>query len=304
VPQNKAVGMAYDTTLYRAVVTVTNDGSNVLHTSVVYQDANGDAIDGTPTFVNSLKLFTSVDVVKVWDDSDNQYGERPDDITVHLLRNGVVVDSQILNEDSNWSYSWSELPKYDGNGQQYVYSVSEDAVTDYVTLINGGGNVTGDNYYFEIINTFSGYKGLYVNRTVHKVWNDDNNSSNTRPAKVMVQLYANGEAVGDPVEVTAAKDWKYTWKELPASTKDGSEIEYTVKEISVTSGYTASYSADTFTITNTKGGGGGGDNPGTYNSGPRTGDTSDLMMQLMILGMAMTGLGGALYVRRRSQSEE
>ena len=302
-------GMHYDNTLYRAVVTVSDNGSGVLNAKAVYYDANGDAIDGTPVFHNSMEQYTSRTVTKTWDDSDDLYKERPAEVTVHLLKNGTVVDTQKLNAANGWTYKWDRLAKYD-NGQLIKYTVTEDAVKDYSTTISGGTDAAGDNGQFSITNTYDGYKAIYVSRTVKKVWSDNSNSTGSRPARIMVQLYADGVAKGDPVEVNAAGNWEYTWNELPGA-DNGREIAYTVKELSVISGYTASYSDDTFTITNTKGGGGGGDTPGTYgasasnneSSGPKTGDTSDLTLELIILALAALGLGGVVYIRRRAQSK-
>ena len=86
-----------------------------------------------------------------------------------------------------------------------------------------------------------------------KVWQDANNADGLRPASVTVQLYANGTATGTAVTLNAANNWTYTWTGLAVS-ENGSTITYTVKETSVPTGYTASYSGDAltgFTITNT-----------------------------------------------------
>lgn len=46
-------------------------------------------------------------VKKVW------AGENavPEAVTVQLLKDGTVYDEQLLSEDNNWSYTWSELPE-------------------------------------------------------------------------------------------------------------------------------------------------------------------------------------------------
>ena len=87
------------------------------------------------------------------------------------------------------------------------------------------------------------------NISVVKVWDDQGNADGIRPASIEVQLYADGKPHGKKVTLSAANGWKHTWKKLDLK-KAGKEIVYTVVEISKVSGYTTSYSEDTFTITN------------------------------------------------------
>lgn len=51
---------------------------------------------------------TSVTVLKVWKD-EGQESDRPDSITVELLRDGRVYASQELNKSNNWRYTWNGL---------------------------------------------------------------------------------------------------------------------------------------------------------------------------------------------------
>jgi hypothetical protein len=47
-------------------------------------------------------------VVKVWQDPGFE-SQRPDAITVRLLRDGVAVDRVKLSEENNWRYTWKDL---------------------------------------------------------------------------------------------------------------------------------------------------------------------------------------------------
>ena len=87
-------------------------------------------------------------------------------------------------------------------------------------------------------------------RTVQKIWNDKNNQDGIRPERINVQLYANGQEYGEPVELNAENGWKYTWTGLPEKNR-GKSIRYSVEEIEEIPGYTTKYSIDTFIITNT-----------------------------------------------------
>lgn len=183
---------------------------------------------------------TSVSGTKTWDDSDNQDGKRPKSITVNLLKNGTVDKSMIISASNDWKYSFANLPKYD-NGKEITYTITEDAVADYSTKIDG----------YNITNSYTPGK---TSVTVTKAWNDNNNADKKRPDSVQVQLYANGEKSGDPVALSESTNWTYTWPNLDAK-KSGTDIKYTVKELNTPDGYTSNVSGDAktgFTITNTE----------------------------------------------------
>ena len=68
-----------------------------------------------------------------------------------------------------------------------------------------------------------------------------------------MRIYADNAASGEIVYLTSSNLWKYTWNGLPKY-KDGVEIGYTVKEVTVPTGYekTEVKNPDgSFTITNT-----------------------------------------------------
>ena len=202
---------------------------------------------------------TQVTVEKVWDDADDQDGVRPATVTFTLTgtANGTSVytdTQQVAVSADGTSYTWEELPAY-CNGREVTYEVTEAAVAQYTSAVgemtevtDEDGNVTG--YTVEVTNTHeTGTREI----SVTKVWQDANNADGLRPASVTVQLYANGTATGTAVTLNAANNWTYTWTGLAVS-ENGSTITYTVKETSVPTGYTASYSGDAltgFTITNT-----------------------------------------------------
>lgn len=99
----------------------------------------------------------------------------------------------------------------------------------------------------------------FVERSVTKVWDDDNNKNNARPDSVEVQLYADGEKCGDPVTLNEDNSWSYTWNNLykyqySNGVATSTEVNYTVLEKSV-DGYTPKVTQDNgvFTVTNTFG---------------------------------------------------
>ena len=93
---------------------------------------------------------------------------------------------------------------------------------------------------------------------VTTTWDDDNNRDGKRPEKTTLQLTTtDGENVGDPVELNADNEWKYTWKNLASEDEDGQHISYLVTAIeddtltanNYTAEVTRSSSDDEFVVT-------------------------------------------------------
>jgi hypothetical protein len=77
--------------------------------------------------------------------------------------------------------------------------------------------------------------------TVNKVWDDDQNREADRKA-VTVQLYRDGEAMGDEVTLDTSNDWSYTWNDLPVYQKNGTDKSfYTLIETNAESNWTVKY---------------------------------------------------------------
>ena len=205
---------------------------------------------------------TSITVTKVWDDGENQDGSRPDSVTVHLLQNGSHYGTTVtLNDNNNWTATWTNLSTVDSRGNTIAYTVEEEAVTGYTAKVE---SVSGG---FKITNTYAPETTVVQ---VQKVWNDNNNSEGMRPNEVTLQLYkqvGNDDpvAVGDPVAVSNATSWTKQWG-VDSNPNDGVDetlpkyaggelITYSVKEVGTYTGYTASYDVDdhtgTLVVTNT-----------------------------------------------------
>ena len=91
---------------------------------------------------------------------------------------------------------------------------------------------------------------ILVNRdtsvTVNKIWADNNNQDGKRPETITINLFADGEQI----KTQSITETTYTFEKLPTYSDTGNVIIYTVTENAVAE-YTTTYSADTFTITNT-----------------------------------------------------
>lgn len=176
---------------------------------------------------------------KTWDDNDDQDGARPESITIRLLAGGTEIDSVTVTEADDWSWSFTNLPKYENGGSEIVYSITEDAVSDYSTEYNG----------YDVTNTHTPGK---TSVTVSKAWNDVDDRDGIRPQTITVKLLANDVDTGKTVELSAATNWTGAFTDLDEY-QSGQKIVYTVEEVSVT-GYrvTITGSAEKgYTITNT-----------------------------------------------------
>ena len=174
----------------------------------------------------------SIEGVKTWIDNDNQDGKRPELITVNLKANGKVITTKEVTAADGWKYSFTDLDKY-SNGKEIEYTVSENAVKDYKTEING----------YDITNT---HEKELTEITVNKKWNDDNNRDGIRPDSIKVDLKANGKVV-KTVTIKASDNWTYTFTNLDKYS-NGVEINYTVEEKTIT-GYESEVNG--YEITNT-----------------------------------------------------
>ena len=177
---------------------------------------------------------------KTWNDSNNQDGKRPKSITVNLLANGIITDTKTVTADDNWTYSFTDLPKY-ANGQEITYTVSELTVPGYTTTIDDNYNITNS------------YTPGETSASVTKIWDDADNQDGKRPESITVALLANGTPTNKTVTLTAANNWTQTITGLPEKA-DGEYITYTWTEVNVPEGYSltgTSKNEKVTTLTNT-----------------------------------------------------
>ena len=86
--------------------------------------------------INTITGTTSVEGTKTWEVPDGI--DQPDSIVVNLLRNGEKIDSKKVTVEDNWTYSWTDLPKYSEDGMTaYEYTVDEEEVNGYDKIIDG-----------------------------------------------------------------------------------------------------------------------------------------------------------------------
>jgi hypothetical protein len=203
--------------------------------------------------------------------------------------NGVVIKSEkVAVKTSNVSATLNGSPvtfyKKSGTGKENEWradglSLNPNSSTETVTVtcnLSGtktdGSSVnvtvtktyTGSSALWQLVNNCPGRNGydidivaedisesFTVDKTVTKVWADNNNNDSTRPSSIQIQLYADGVAYGSPVTLNALNSWTAKFTDLPKYSTGTTEVVYTADEVTVPTGYTKSISADGMTITNT-----------------------------------------------------
>lgn len=176
---------------------------------------------------------TQLTVRKIWDDDGV---DRPENITIDLLKDGERYSQVILDQDNQWTYTWDELDK------DYNWTVAEETVPDgYDVTYTTEGNIVTITNTKEAPPTPPAEP---IDLTVKKVWDDDGKD---RPDSVRVTLY-NGKQAVEVVTLSAENDWTYTWYDL-----DGNG-NWQIIETSIPKGYVPSYSYSNgvITITNTE----------------------------------------------------
>ena len=233
------------------VVTPDEAGNwNYVFKNLPQYDVNGeisytvteDAVAGYETSVSGYNITNThkpatLDITgtKTWNDSNNQDGKRPKSITVNLLANGIITDTKTVTADDNWTYSFTDLPKY-ANGQEITYTVSELTVPGYTTTIDDNYNITNS------------YTPGETSASVTKIWDDADNQDGIRPESITVALLANGTPTNKTVTLTAANNWTQTITGLPEKA-DGEYITYTWTEVNVPEGYSLTRTSKNETVT-------------------------------------------------------
>ena len=224
--------------------------------------------------------ITSVKVIKVWDDAENQDGIRPSSIVV-TLSNGMKVT---LNEENEWTEVIENLPVYE-NGEQIAYTWTETDVDGYELT-----NTKVDGYVTTLTNT---HEPELISMKVTKVWADDDNESGKRPNSITIALLANDVEI-ETVTLSENEGWEHTFGDLPLY-ENAEKITYTVLEKEVPEGYEAAYEGDMetgFIVHNVLGQ--GGDVP-PFN--PQTGD--NILLYLITLLISIIGIvSGKLYIKK------
>ena len=155
---------------------------------------------------------SNLDVVKVWDDQNDNDGKRPEEIYVYLYANGEITEREplILNEENGWTGRFEYVRKYDAQGNTIAYTVRE--------TLPDGSEIPGYTSSCQLQNqkfTITNHHDLEQTEfPFYKIWTADprveDGWQSNLPKNITVKLYADG---------------KYTRQSLTIKVNsDGSEI--------------------------------------------------------------------------------
>ena len=141
------------------------------------------------------------------------------DITIHLYANNTEVDSAKLSyneEDPAQSYRhvFKNKPRKDEKGNEIIYTVTEDKIDGYKTVISGSADTV-----FTVVN----FAGDFL-IPVTKIWK----GKEPHPKELKVYLYANGKQIRKAT-LSARNDWQHIFLSLSKFDMQG-KIDYEVRE--------------------------------------------------------------------------
>ncbi|RSK17324.1 Cna B-type domain-containing protein [Streptococcus oralis] len=231
---------------------------------------------------------------KVWKDNNNQDGKRTTSVKVQILNGDKVVQEIEVSEKTGWKFESKKLPKYE-NGKEIKYTVKETAMTEYKATIT-----SDKDGKYTITNEHTPEKTSVKGK---KIWKDEENKDGIRPASITVKLLADGKETGQTATVSETSGWTYEFTGLDRY-QEGKEIAYTVEEVNVPDGYTASVEGYNITNTHTpeKPTPGKPNEPGKPKKGgelPNTGSESN--QATLVAGIALLGLGTGFLARRKKE---
>lgn len=233
LPQYDMDGNEY---IYEVIEELVLDNYN---SEVIYDENLGIWIV-TNTFESPL---IDIDAAKFWDG-----GPLADHVAVDLILsrsidgetyNIVDLDPMITpasGTSSRFDYTWSDLPQYDFNGNEYLYRVTEELEID---------NYTSDTEFIDgvwiVTNT---YESPLLTIVGEKIWSND--TPEHRPEILTISLYRMIEG-GEPEYVTetttsALDEWFYDFGEQDATDNDGNVYTYSIQE-TVPPNYNEDYAA-------------------------------------------------------------
>ena len=185
---------------------------NNIKAHIEYETPDRTSEEVTANWPTTTGFIVNIPVSKIWDDSDNKLGQRPTRVvfkltgsdgsvrTLDVAKPGTAntTTTQDSENPNKWNDIFTDLPKYDANKQEIVYTLTEEQKTDgdlkYYDSVVTDKTVTNTNKYGKV--------------TVHHyVMNPDGSTTETRvPDKegneVQDEIIEGKE--GDPYETEPA----------------------------------------------------------------------------------------------------
>lgn len=144
----------YDSNGNVIVYTVSQDKAVSQEKGLSYQEPLINGYDITNKITNMIintEDYFQIPVTITWDDENDSYGFRPENATIQLLRNGEVIKTVDVSD----SYTFTELLKYDENGDKYVYTIQASDEKRYTKVENNSAPYNKTVIYTFVESSFS-----------------------------------------------------------------------------------------------------------------------------------------------------
>jgi hypothetical protein len=146
-----AAGYTYDTTIYNMDVTVTLVSGRLDAVREISKQLPGglQLPVGVADFVNQYDATKNPELItihgsKTWNHGANPQRLRPQSIVVVVKNGNAEVAERLVTAADGWAWTFS-LPKYNAQGDEIAYTISERQIPSY----------TGTVYGYDITNTFT-----------------------------------------------------------------------------------------------------------------------------------------------------
>ena len=175
---------------------------------------------------------TEVPATKVWANmgSDAAKANKLTSIKLQVKNGGTVVKEKEVTEKDNWTYTFTDLPVYDGDGKRITYTIDETVANNDDQAKLGLYDKSIENGV--ITNTFNPEKVTEKTKvTATKAWaNMDSDAAKANKLTSIKLQVKNGDTVVKEKEVTEKDNWTYTFTDLPVYDEAGNRITYTIDE--------------------------------------------------------------------------
>ncbi|WP_455093331.1 Cna B-type domain-containing protein, partial [Parvimonas micra] len=152
------------------------------------------------TITNKNNEKVKIPVEKKWEDNNNQDGKRVKEIVVRLLQDGIPTTKVLkLNEQNNWKGEFTDLDKYNAQGNEIKYTVKEETVVEGYDTEIIAGQVDGALGY--IIKNKHNVEKTEI--PVEKKWIGPQSVE-----QVTVKLFADGVDTGKTLTLKKSENWK------------------------------------------------------------------------------------------------
>jgi hypothetical protein len=147
-----------DQVLYQYTLEEENDDIVLEYSDVSYEDYS---------ITNRLSRNEDLTITKIWNDYDNQYLTRPENVNIKFYQNDVELETLELNSENEWQIVKEDMPVYDENGVKYSYTILEEDINSRY------GNITYDQTTLTVTNELTDIPSVTLYFTVKNGYMSD-----------------------------------------------------------------------------------------------------------------------------------